>query len=294
MKKNLEPYCRLGRNLEIFVKAGNYEEQICQILDDKKGMNIFLYLDPYGVKHLDFEFLSSLSNKQKFRSTEFLLNFNSHGFLRVACQFLKVDFRDKVNWDYFTEYDSSLDIPQHKTEKMLTRVAGGDYWKNMVLRYYAEGKRFFDLEEDFIQEYCNRLRNHYSYVLNMPIRTKESNSPKYRMIHATNHFDGAVLMADNIYRRKGEMHEMQLRGQQILFGLDYNDYDVMSIMRNYLSTVREPQRLNLVMANFFNTYGVLCNSSEFSNIVEILDKDGELEVIRNPDKTTSGRPRACW
>ena len=297
LKNNLEPYCKCDPSLKIFVNPGNYEEQILQILHGKEGMNLFLYLDPYGVKHLDLKFLGSLSSNSdnpRFRSTEFLLNFNSHGFLRVACQFLKLDFPNEVNWEYLTEYDNSFDIPHNKTEKMLNRVAGGDYWKDMVHHYYAEHKRFYDLEEDFTQEYCKRLRGYYSYVLNMPIRIKESHSPKYRMIYATNHSDGAILMADNIYKRKGEMHEMQLGGQQILFGLDYNDNNIMAIVKKYLSTVRRPQRLNLAMANFFNTCGVLCNPSEFSNIIKILDKDGELEIIRNPAKTKSGKPRKFY
>lgn len=297
LKKNLEPYFKCDPSLNIFVNPGSYEEQIRQILQDKKGMNLFLYLDPYGVKHLDLEFLGSLSSNSgnsKFCSTEFLLNFNSHGFLRVACQFLKINFPSisEVNWDYLTEYDNFFDISQSKTEQMLNRVAGGDYWKEMIRRYYAEGnKSFYDLEEDFTQEYCKRLRNYYSYVLNMPIRVKESHSPKYRMIYATNHPDGVTLMADNIYKRKGEMHEMQLRGQQILFGLDYDNRDTVSAVRKYLSTISVYQRLNSVMANFFNIYGVFCNPSEFSGIFKNLEEEGKLEVIRNPAKTKSGKPR---
>lgn len=297
LKKNLESYCKCEPSLKIFVNPGNYEEQILKILHGKEGKNLFLYLDPYGVKHLDLKFLGSLSSNSdnpRFRSTEFLLNFNSHGFLRVACQFLKLDFPNEVNWEYLTEYDNSFDIPQNKTEKMLNRVAGGDYWKDMVRHYYAEHKRFYDLEEDFTQEYCKRLRGYYSYVLNMPIRVKESHSPKYRMIYATNHPDGAILMADNIYKRKGEMHEMQLRGQQILFGLDYDNHNIKEVVKNYLLTVNKLQRLNLVKANFFNTYGVLCNSSEFSNMCKTLEKNGNLKVIRNPATTESGKSSTFW
>lgn len=35
----------------------------------------------------------------------------------------------------------------------------------------------------------------------MPIRLKNGNNPKYRMVFATNHIDACVLMADNIYKR---------------------------------------------------------------------------------------------
>lgn len=105
LTKNLEPYYKCDPSLKIFVKPGNYEDQIRQILCGKNGINLFLYLDPYGIKHLDLKFLgllSSNSSNQKFRSTEFLLNFNSHGFLRVACQFLKIDFPNEVSWEYLT------------------------------------------------------------------------------------------------------------------------------------------------------------------------------------------------
>lgn len=109
LKQNLESYFKSDTSLSIFVNPGNYEEQIRQILHDKNDVNLFLYLDPYEVKHLDLEFLSSLSNNQKFRSIEFLLNFNSCGFLRVACQLLKINFPNEVNWEYLTEYDNFFD-----------------------------------------------------------------------------------------------------------------------------------------------------------------------------------------
>ena len=101
-------------------------------------------------------------------------------------------------------------------------------------------------------------------------------------------------MANNIYKRKGEMHEMQLRGQQILFSLDYNGKDTAAIVKEYLSTIKEFKRLNSIMADCFNTYGVLCNTSEFSDIFKNLEKEGKLEVIRNPAETESGKPsRFC-
>ena len=272
-----------------FVKAGNYENQIQKILQGHFRPNVFLYLDPYGVKHLDFEFLSTLSSKN-FNSVELLINFNSHGFLRVACKFLKVDVPDEINWNYLEEYDNFSNMPLNKSEKMLNRVAGGDYWQDLVICYYKKNFDFYTLEEKFVQEYCLRLRNHYAYVLNMPIRIKEHYSPKYRMIHVTNHPDGAVLMANNIYQRKGQLRTIQYGGQQVLFGLDYNAKNTDEIIAAYLSKFKVPKRLNWVQANFFVDYGVLCNSSEFSKVIEKLDKTGKLDVVRKPDKTKTGKP----
>lgn len=276
-------------NLNVVVKAGNYENQIQNILQGHFRSNVFLYLDPYGVKHLDFKFLSTLSTKN-FNSVELLINFNSHGFLRSACKFLTVDVPDEINWNYLAEYDNVSNIPSNKSEQMLNRVAGGDYWKDLVHCYYKKNFDFYTLEEKFVKEYCHRLRNYYAYVLNMPIRIKEHHSPKYRMIHVTNHPDGAVLMANNIYQRKGQLRLIQHGGQQVLFGLDYDAVNTDEIIEDYLSKLNVPQRLNLIQAKFFVDYGVICNSSEFSKIIEILDKKGKLDVVRKPDKTKIGKP----
>ena len=287
LRKNLESYFEV-QNLNIVVDASDYEKQIQQILHRKSNANVFLYLDPYGVKHLDFNFLSSLS--KKFNSAELLINFNSHGFLRVACKFFKLDVPTEINWSYFAEYDNDFNIPVNKSEEMLNKVAGGDYWKELTRRFYNRDIKFCDLEDVLSQEYCNRLKRYYKYVLNMPIRVKESSSPKYRMIYVTNHPDGAILMANNIYQRKGQLHEIQYGGQQLLFGLDYDAHNTEKLVTEYLSKIDVLERLNVVQAKFFMDYGVICNSSDFSKIVAILEKSGALEIIRKPDKTETGRP----
>lgn len=287
LSKNLESYSGV-QNLNIVVDAGDYEKQIQKILHSQSKANIFLYLDPYGVKHLDFDFFSSLS--KKFNSAELLINFNSHGFLRVACNFFKIAVPPEIKWGYLAEYDNDFHITSNKTEEMLNKVAGGDYWKDIIRRFYNRDINFYDLEEILSQEYCTRLNRYYTYVLNMPIRVKGSSGPKYRMIYVTNHPDGATLMADNIYQRKGPLHEIQYGGQQLLFGLDYNASNTENLVKEYLSKIDVFERLNIVKARFFTNYGVICNSSEFSKIVAKLENSGSLEIIRNPDKTKTGCP----
>ncbi|MDR1634744.1 MAG: hypothetical protein LBS27_07480 [Bifidobacteriaceae bacterium] len=44
-------------------------------------------------------------------------------------------------------------------------------------------------------------RETFEYVLSMPIRLKERQQPKYRMVYATNHAAGCILMADNMMKR---------------------------------------------------------------------------------------------
>ena len=286
--ENLSPYFS-NKTLKVSVQAGNYESKIHSILQDKSGYNLFLYIDPYGVKNLDFNFLCSLAG-QKFYSIEFLLNFNSHGFLRMACKFLKRDLPNELNLDGLIEYDNEFSESPNKTEEMLNRVAGGNYWKDIVHSFYKGEYNFYSLEEKLTYEYCKRLRQSYLYVLNMPIRVKSGCSPKYRMIYATNHHDGAILMADNIWRREKKLHEIQFGGQQVLFSLDYGNKNFSEMLPNYLSTIHSLESLYKIMANFFTEYGVLCDSKEFEDIVRYLDNNGKLEIIRKPDKTKKGTP----
>ena len=65
--------------------SGKYEEKIIEIL------NVFLYIDPYGIQTLDSELFDIFSTFE-FASFEMLINFNSFGFFREACRALKVDY----------------------------------------------------------------------------------------------------------------------------------------------------------------------------------------------------------
>ena len=281
---NLAPYQSYS-NLKVSIYAGKYEKHIHKILAGKSNYNIFLYIDPYGIKHIDFHFLGSLAT-QNSRSVELLLNFNSFGFFRAACSVLKIKFKDKVS--YLEEYDDSSYVDA--SEKMLNRVAGGDYWKEIVLQHYREGTTSYSVEESLTREFCNQLNKYYSYVLNIPIKIKENCNPKYRMIHATNHPDGAVLMADNIFLRRQSLRDIQLGGQQTLFELDFSDVDIRNLVNNYLSNIKIPRRLNLIIAEFFTQCGVQCSSKDIFEVIKSLEKEDLLELFRQPEKDKKGRP----
>ena len=66
---------------------GSFEDEIENILKKSVGQNVFLYVDPFGIKSLHFDkFL--LLKKNNFKSIELLLNLNTFGFLREGCRLL--------------------------------------------------------------------------------------------------------------------------------------------------------------------------------------------------------------
>lgn len=129
----------------------------------------------------------------------------------------------------------------------------------------------------------------------MPIRIKEGQHTKYRMIHATNHPDGCILMADNICNRWELMRQIQTGGQLSLLPetVDNQIIDETEIRNNvieHFSQCNNWVSLNKALAVFFVNYGIVCKSGEITTILKRLEKEKRLEVMRNPSITEKGKP----
>lgn len=60
----------------------------------------------------------------------------------------------------------------------LNAIAGGDYWQDIINQYKAGTIDGYEAEARFSEQYCQRLRQSYKYVLNMPLRIKKDQRPK--------------------------------------------------------------------------------------------------------------------
>ena len=193
LRTNLSEYSNIK------IVPGKYEEHIENLLSSKRGQNVFLYIDPYGIKALDCGLFDKFASSFGFNSIELLINLNSFGFMREACRVKKVKYSGVESFDDIVEYEPTCLDSSSKSIQALTNIAGGDYWENIVEDYKQGHIDGYQAEKRFAQEYCDRLRKKYRYVLNMPIRLHKGQRPKYRMIHATNHADGCVLMLSLIH-----------------------------------------------------------------------------------------------
>lgn len=281
---------------KINIVSGAYEDTIEKILESKQGCNVFLYIDPYGIKALDCIRFDSFANG-RFNTIELLINMNSFGFIREACNALGTKFRisEQGFFDDLVEYDSTILDSTEKSVEALNRIAGGAYWKDIIIRYKKREIDGYQAEEQFSELYCQRLRKSYKYVLNMPIRIKNNQHPKYRMIHATNHCDGCVLMADNIYNRWELLKDIQNNGQLPLFQVTLNnqfvdDQKVTEYVIEHFSQYSEWIPLTEAQALFFVKNGVMCKTGDISSILKRLEKEQRLEVKRSPSLTKTKKP----
>lgn len=287
------------------VIEGKFEEKISDLLIEKyeqnQKLNLFLYVDPYGVKALDANLFDKLPTM--FSTAELLINLNSFGFIREACRAMKVVFREeeRVIFEDIEEYDTSYNTSINE----LNIVAGGIYWQSIITDYRQGKIDCYQAEREFSLQYKLRLREKYRYVLSMPIRLKPGLHPKYRMIYATNHSDGCLLMADNMALRTDRLVvEIQDEGQlSILPQTAENQLVEDSFLEEkvlqLLAITPDFTHLNEFMADFFDKYGVICDKKRLSSgkagsILKSLEAAGKLNVLRDPEVTKNGQPSSFW
>lgn len=288
------------------VIGGKFEDNIIPLLQKAmtahRQLNVFLYVDPYGVKVLNATLFDSLA--VAFNTAELLINLNSFGFIREACRVKKVAFREREDeiFSDLEEYDSSvLDSVQE-----LNDIAGGDYWQAIIDKYNEDTIDCYQAEKEFSYQYKLRLRRSYSYVLDMPIKLKAGQHPKYRMVHATNHPSGCVLMADNIAKRTDRLViEIQNGGQLSLMQQTaenefIDDAVLETLVKTEIDKLMTFTPLTMFLADFYNAHGVTCGTPRLSSgksgsVLKTLEKSGYITVQRNPavsEKT--GKKTTFW
>ncbi len=278
------------------IVSGKYEDNIRSILKNKSGCNVFLYIDPYGIKALQCTLFDDFA-KGRFNSIELLINMNSFGFIREACHAMGTTFDDKEIFDDLVEYEPTKMDASDKSIKELNEIAGGDYWQPIIASYKKHEINGYDAESQFAEQYCMRLMQSYTYVLNMPLRIKRNQRPKYRLIYATNHRDGCLLMVDNICSRWQALQEIQSGGQLQLWDENYDnqvvdDDDIEKKTIEHFSQCENWTSLYEALAVFFMKHGPICSTGVVKNILKKLEQEGCLCVLRNPDMTAKGKPTA--
>ncbi len=290
LRKNLTDYPWVK------IVSGKYEDNIKAVLRGKENCNVFLYIDPYGIKALRC-FLFDYFSKCHFNSVELLINMNSFGFIREACHVLGTTFEDTALFADLVEYEpTKLDASEQSISE-LNEIAGGDYWQPIIDAYRKGKLNGYEAEAVFAEKYCMRLRESYTYVLNMPLRIKRGQRPKYRLIHATNHRDGCLLMVDNICNRWEALQEIQSGGQLQLWEENFDNQsmeedDIKQKAIEHFSKYEELVSLHDALAMFFVNYGPICSTGELKKILKRLEENGQLLLLRVPAFTSRGKKTA--
>lgn len=277
-----------GYNCKVF--HSTYDDEFLKIIKNIKGKNIFVYIDPFGIKHIHFDKFKKLVNSNA-SSCELLLNLNSFGFIREGCRILKTKPLDD-SIPVIEDGDESSDI--NDIENM-NRIANGTYWQDIIHDYdngYIDG---YEAEEQFVNEYCKQLSGIFEYVLQIPIKVKMKNHPKYRMIYATNHSHGYIEMADNMNKRWKYMQLRARDGQISLFDIDFENGVIISDIDDIIVQGLSGEFISYesFLCSVIEKEGTYFSVSEINAAVKNAEKAGKIEVLRIPATTPTGK-KATW
>lgn len=289
-KYNVELRNNIKGFTDCIVLGGTFEENIQTILGLSSSNNIFVYVDPYGVKSLNMNYFQQIKDRG-FNSLEMLMNFNSFGFLREGCRLLKCgSLFDDTDIDTDYEADDSYSID------MWNNIAGGDYWQELLRQYNDREIDMYQCEEHFTEAYTQKLSRIFNYIVNIPIKTKEKNIPKYRLLFGTDHSDGLILMADNMCRAWNSMKEQLFQAGQmsLMFDIETTDKnEIIEYIKNMVPVAGEILLKNILI-ELIKKYNIQFSQSTYKDIVKILAENGEIAVRHDPSTTPTGRPVRSW
>lgn len=283
LKNNLSDY-------KCNIYDGSYGQFFTKILESVSDKNIFVYIDPFGIKHIQFDKFKAMSSSGA-ASCELLLNLNSFGFIREAIRLLKA----KPLEDDIPEMDDAFEDSDVNDIDNMNNVANGDYWQKIITDYNVGIVNGYEAEESFVTEYCNQLRTIFDYVLEVPIKVKMKNHPKYRMVYATNHPHGYIEMADNMNKRWETIKHLSQGGQMTLFEIGYmnnifekniDEVIIKHMPKSYIS-------YSDYLCTLIKNEGIFFSKSEINQAIKDAEKNGTIEILRCPPATPTGR-KATW
>lgn len=328
LQRNIADFSSDDGHGKVYVIKDTYEKAVPKILSGVIGANVFLYVDPFGIKSLGNRIFADVCNSFH-GNVELLLNLNSFGFIREACRVTGTTYNgEKIELE---ERESEVPSKLSEAIDLVTAIAGGDYWKKIIEDYREDTQKSpapsLKAEKTFAAVYKHTLSKSgggpFAYVLDIPIRIKEGSYPKYRMVHATNHPDGCIEMADNMIKRAVELYrDIQCQGQASLFEFDVNQEIKASeslVREGLLKVIRKqsdaliekiqkwglkyaksadagtiPMRLHQIIALFFCTNGVVCSKKDVVDALKKLESGNVIEVTRTPPQTPQNKPSKFW
>lgn len=259
----------------------DYKIKAKDIVSRADKFNVFMYVDPFGIKDLDFSIFTRLS--QNPNSTELLLNLNSFGFIREGCRLLKAKIDSDIEENAGNYQEDSLG---NNIENM-NKIANGDEWQKIISEMKAGKINGKTAEKLFTNLYMKNLAQIYLYTFSIPIKTGDNLVPKYQMIFATNHIQGALIMADNMIKCDIELSAENKNGQQSLFDYVYTKNNINESILGVLSDSQEINIKDLCISLYRNAKFYL--HSDIKQALRELENSKKVFINRNNIKTPTGR-----
>lgn len=172
--------------------CGVFGDHVGKILDDIGYKPALFFLDPLGVKGLEWEKLVPVLERRQ--TTELLIRFDTNAVLR----------------------HTGRDVSHHSTFNAILGEASSEYWQ----RYLIECGKSSDARRECLSNaYEDKLRLHFDFVGRIPILSSDE-SLKYFLLYATRSAKGMQVMNDVFFTmqdlRDRTLDEEKLEHERII------------------------------------------------------------------------------
>lgn len=262
--------------LESILLAGGYKnakaihgdsKDILQRIHSRldEPLTIFLYMDPFGVKDVNFDLIRPFIERNPKYSTEILINLQNPILHRMAA-------RDK----FLENPESDAILTFHRS---LSRILGGDYWKQpMIFDEFLSPKERI---EKVVRGYRDLLSstNYLIHTGACPIQDSVDSEIKYHMIFASRHIDATKLFNENMIKAFQQyMSEKEFSGT-LFSDMSWRDWrdlgELKKITLNYVKSYQGKTRMALweiIVTDYFFRFSY----AEYREAVNELIDEGKI------------------
>ncbi|MDH4223290.1 MAG: three-Cys-motif partner protein TcmP [candidate division Zixibacteria bacterium] len=249
---------------------GTARELLDEIRDLLTNQTLFIYLDPFGLKDLDFSMIEPFLKRDISYSTEILINTSMPTLHRLATRKLQ---------------SNSLQTARSiKLNQILTCVLGGDYWKEIM---WEDSLSPEEKEIKVMENYRKVLKNYLPYTGSCPVRVKEKGDVKYFITFCSRHPDAMLLMNDAMCKAYFK-HLYETEYSNTIFrNTNWKEWrNLIPLKKTIIKELKARQRQtrldlwNVIIQKHFMEF----HSSEYKKIVKQLFDEGQINY-ENPRKT---------
>ncbi len=249
---------------------GNAQELLKEINDLLTNQTLFLYLDPFGLKDLDFDLIKPILERDISYSTEILVNMSMPTLHRLATRKLQ---------------QNGIQTAQSiRLNEVLTRVLGGEYWKQIM---WNDSLSAEEKEIRVMEKYRELLRGYLPFTGSCPVSEKMGKRVKYFITFCSRHNHAMLLMNDFMCKAYFKyMHEREF--EDTLFkdiewkktrNLKPLKKTILEELKKFVKNSRLALWERIIQQHFMEFH-----SSEYREAVEQLVNEGEIDY-KNPRNT---------
>ncbi len=162
---------------------GTADELLAQVRGLLRDHTVFLYLDPFGLKGCEFSVIEPFLRRDKTYSTEIVVNLSIPTMHRLGARKAVAAGR--------------TDEPRIRAfHERLTKVLGGDYWKNILWDDTTEPEAKAEKVMAVYREKIVGLEEPRAFSGSCPVRERDGSGIKYYVTFYSRHRDALLLMND--------------------------------------------------------------------------------------------------